>query len=74
MLQSESVRPSSSFEYDSLAGESLHETLHASTETKNEMETRVLLDVTAVECANVLELLASEDQVLTSSSGGSPYS
>jgi hypothetical protein len=49
---------------DSLAGESLHKDLHATTETEHEMEGRLLLDVVVAEGAAVLKLLAGEDEAL----------
>ncbi|PAV82791.1 hypothetical protein WR25_24728 [Diploscapter pachys] len=46
------------FQSDRLASEGLHEDLHASTETQDEMESRLLLDVVVAQSAAVLELLA----------------
>jgi len=53
-------------EGDSLARQRLHEDLHArtTTETKHEVESRLLLNVVVSESATVLELLASEDEAL----------
>jgi len=51
-------------EGDGLAGESLYEDLHTATETKDEMEGRLLLDVVVGEGAAILELLTSEDEAL----------
>jgi hypothetical protein len=47
-----------------LARERLYEDLHTTTQTKDEMERRLLLNVVVGECATILELLASEDQAL----------
>merc|ERR1712049_93380 len=47
-----------------LAGQGLYEDLHTSTETENEMEGALLLDVVIAESTAVLKLLASEDQPL----------
>merc|ERR1712032_951507 len=49
---------------DGLAGKSLNEDLHTTTETENKMESGLLLDVVVGEGAAVLELLASEDESL----------
>jgi hypothetical protein len=51
-------------EGDSLAGEGHDEDLHTTTETEDEMESALLLDVVVGECAAVLELLAGEDEAL----------
>ena len=51
-------------EGDGLAGEGLHEDLHASTESEDEMEGGLLLDVVVAEGAAVFELPASEDEAL----------
>jgi len=51
-------------EGDGLAGESLYEDLHTATETKDEMEGRLLLDVVVAEGTAVFKLLASEDETL----------
>ena len=51
-------------ERDRLAGQSLHEDLHATTETKDKMECRLLLNVVVGERAPVLELLAGENEAL----------
>jgi hypothetical protein len=47
-----------------LSGKRLDEDLHATAETKNKVERRLLLDVVVREGATVLELLAGEDQTL----------
>jgi len=47
-----------------LAGEGLDENLHTTTETKDEMESALLLDVVIREGAAVLELLAGKDEAL----------
>ncbi|KAG6515923.1 hypothetical protein ZIOFF_026369 [Zingiber officinale] len=49
---------------DRLSGESFNEDLHASTETQNEVEGGLFLDVVVGKGAAVLELLAGEDQPL----------
>merc|ERR1711910_127926 len=51
-------------EGDGLACEGLHEDLHTSPETENEMEGGLLLDVVVGEGPSVLKLLASKDQPL----------
>ena len=52
------------FQGDGLAGKGLDEDLHATTETEDQMEGRLLLDVVVGECATVFQLLAGEDQAL----------
>ena len=49
---------------DGLSSESLHEDLHTTAETEDEMESGLLLDVVVGEGATVLELLSSEDEAL----------
>jgi len=49
---------------DGLAGKSLDEDLHTTTETKNQVKGRLLLNVVVREGATILELLASEDESL----------
>ena len=49
---------------DRLARERLDENLHATAQTKHEMEGRLLLDVIVRQCAAVLQLLPSEDKTL----------
>merc|ERR1712072_693876 len=51
-------------EGDGLACEGLHEDLHTSPKTENEMEGGLLLDVVVGEGPSVFELLASKDQPL----------
>ena len=51
-------------ESDGLAGQSLDEDLHATTETKNEMEGGLLLDVVIGESPAILKLFAGEDKAL----------
>merc|ERR1711978_376844 len=51
-------------ESDGLAGKSLDEDLHSSSESENQMKSRLLLDVVVGESSSVLQLLASEDQPL----------
>ena len=52
------------FEGDSLTGEGLHEDLHTTTESKDEMESGFLLDVVVTESTAILELLSGEDESL----------
>jgi hypothetical protein len=47
-----------------LASERLHEDLHATSETKDQVKSRLLLNVIVRKGATVLQLLASEDQAL----------
>jgi len=49
---------------DRLACEGLDEDLHATTETKDQMESRLLLDVVIRESAPVFKLLSGENQAL----------
>jgi hypothetical protein len=49
---------------DSLAGKGLDKDLHTTTETEDQVEGRLLLDVVVREGAAVLELLAGENQTL----------
>jgi len=49
---------------DGLAGQSLDEDLHTTAETKDEMESRFLLDVVVGESAAVFELFTGEDEAL----------
>jgi len=49
---------------DGLSSEGLHEDLHTTAETEDEMESGLLLDVVVGEGAAVLELLSSEDEAL----------
>jgi len=51
-------------ESDGLTGEGLDENLHTTTETEDEMEGGLLLDVVIGESATVLELLTSKDETL----------
>ena len=51
-------------EGDGLSSEGLNEDLHSSTETQNQMESALLLDVVVAESPTVLELLPGEDQPL----------
>merc|ERR1712114_158352 len=51
-------------ESDGLTGQCLHEDLHTSSKTKNEMEGGLLLDVVIRESPSVLQLFTSEDQSL----------
>jgi hypothetical protein len=52
------------FQCDRLAGQSLNEDLHATSQSQDEMQCGFLLDVIVRQCATVLELLAREDQSL----------
>ena len=51
-------------EGDSLAGEGFDKDLHTTTETKDQVEGRLLLDVVVREGAAIFELFASEDKTL----------
>jgi hypothetical protein len=51
-------------EGDSLAGEGLHEDLHTTTQTEDEVEGALLLDVVIAQGAAILELLSGEDKAL----------
>jgi len=52
------------FEGDGLSGESLHEDLHTTSKSEDEMKSRLLLDVVIRESSAVFELLTSEDESL----------
>jgi len=52
------------FKSDGLSGEGLHEDLHSSSKSEDEMEGRLLLDVVVLEGSAVFELLSSEDESL----------
>ena len=49
---------------DGLAGEGLHEDLHASAQSEDQVEGGLLLDVVVGESSAVFQLLAGEDQSL----------
>ena len=51
-------------EGDGLTGEGLDEDLHTTTESKDQVESRLFLDVVVAKGSSVLELLASEDEAL----------
>jgi len=51
-------------ESDGLASQGLDEDLHTSSQSENEMEGRLLLDVVVGESSSILQLLSSEDQPL----------
>ena len=51
-------------EGDGLSGEGLHENLHTTTKTKDQVEGGFLLDVVVREGAAILQLLSSEDETL----------
>jgi len=52
------------FKSDGLTSESLHEDLHASTKSEDQVKSALLLDVVVGEGASVLELFTSEDETL----------
>ena len=52
------------FQGDGLAGESLHEDLHASAESEDQVDGGLFLDVVVSESSGILQLLAGEDQSL----------
>ena len=52
------------FKGDGLASQGLHEDLHTTTETKNQVKGRFLLDVVVTKGAAILELFAGEDETL----------
>jgi len=52
------------FQGDGLPGESLHEDLHTATQTKDKVESGLLLDVIVAQSAPVLQLLAGKDKTL----------
>jgi len=49
---------------DGLSGKGLHEDLHTTTESQDQVKGRFLLDVVVAESTSVLELLSSEDESL----------
>merc|ERR1712093_910793 len=51
-------------ESDGLSSKSLHEDLHTTTESEDEMESGFLLDVVVLESTSILKLLSSEDKSL----------
>merc|ERR1719445_2278827 len=51
-------------EGNGLAGQSLHEDLHTTTESEDQVEGALLLDVVVGESPSILELLPSENQSL----------
>ena len=51
-------------EGDGLAGESLYEDLHTTSQSEDEVKSRLLLDVVVRQCSSVFELLAGEDESL----------
>ena len=51
-------------EGDGLSGEGFHKDLHTTTKTKDQMKSRLLLDVVVGESATILQLLPSEDKTL----------
>ena len=51
-------------EGDGLAGQSLHEDLHSTTESQDQVKSALLLDIVVGESPSVLQLLPSEDQSL----------
>ena len=52
------------FEGDGLSRQGLHEDLHTTAQTKNQVQRRLLLDVVIRKSAAILELLSSENQTL----------
>ena len=52
------------FQGDGLAGESLHEDLHASAESEDQVDGGLFLDVVVGEGSAIVQLLAGEDQSL----------
>ena len=48
-------------EGDGLAGQGLHEDLHASTKSENQVQGRLFLDVVVAQGSSVLKLLSSKD-------------
>merc|ERR1712136_497167 len=52
------------FKGDSLAGQGLDENLHATSQTKDQMKCRFLLDVVVGQSTAIFQLLASKDQPL----------
>jgi len=52
------------FKGDGLSGESFDKDLHATSQTQNQMESRLLLDVVIGQSTTVFQLLASKDQTL----------
>ena len=51
-------------EGDGLASKGLHENLHSTTETEDQVEGRLLLDVVVGKGTTIFQLLASEDKTL----------
>ena len=51
-------------EGDGLAREGLHEDLHPATQTEDQVEGRLLLNIVVRQCAAILKLLSSEDETL----------
>merc|ERR1711931_384344 len=52
------------FKGDGLSGESFDKNLHATSQTQNQMESGLLLDVVIGQSTTVFQLLASKDQTL----------
>merc|ERR1711983_296097 len=52
------------FKGNGLASQGLDKDLHTSSETKDKMESRFLLDVVVRESTSILQLLSSKDQTL----------
>jgi len=52
------------FKSDGLARQRLHKDLHATSQTKDEVKGRLLLDVVVTEGATIFQLLAGKDQTL----------
>jgi len=51
-------------EGDGLASQSLHEDLHSTSQSENQVESRFLLDVVVGESSSIFQLLAGEDKSL----------
>ena len=51
-------------EGDGLASQGLHEDLHTTSESQDEMESRLLLDVVVGQSTSVFQLLSGKDQTL----------
>ena len=51
-------------ECDSLARERFDKDLHATTQTQDQMQSGLFLDVIVAECTTIFQLFASEDETL----------
>uniref|UniRef100_F6X5V4 Uncharacterized protein n=1 Tax=Ciona intestinalis TaxID=7719 RepID=F6X5V4_CIOIN len=52
------------FKSDGLSSQSFDKNLHSSSKTKNQVKSRLFLDVVIAQCASVFKLLTSEDKTL----------